>query len=485
MKEVQHSNTSSLKSSEYFHLASFFGVGVLIMAPGQTDSVCFYSHPTWDKATLDEWFESCPRKMKVDRSQLNGSGLVIKYVDTLNLGTSIQNHLKTWSSQVKGKSFARGTDLELYILGDKGTIRVAEIQDSAKVAKDDGRKRRIMIVDDSKTIRSLLKKSMNDSGRFEVVAETGDPREVKDLIKKHSPDAMTLDIHMPEMTGVDVLKMMKTEKIQVPTIVVSSLSISEGTLVIEALELGAVDYIQKPEASQSAEFKQTLVDKLLVASAQKNKKVVVRGRAGGLAPKSSGPVDLSRLVAIGASTGGTEAIKVVLGGLPSEIPPILIVQHIPPFFSKAFADRLNEICPFDVKEAEDGDEVRPGRVIVAPGGLQMQLKKSGGRRTVKVFDGDLVSGHKPSVDVLFQSVADVEADNALGVILTGMGKDGATGMKQMFDSGAYTIGQDESSCVVYGMPKAAFALGGVTKQMELGDISREMLAKLSKQRKTA
>ena len=222
-----------------------------------------------------------------------------------------------------------------------------------------------------------------------------------------------------------------------------------------------------------------------MASAQKNKKVVVRGRAGGLAPKSSGPVDLSRLVAIGASTGGTEAIKVVLGGLPSEIPPILIVQHIPPFFSKAFADRLNEICPFDVKEAEDGDEVRPGRVIVAPGGLQMQLKKSGGRRTVKVFDGDLVSGHKPSVDVLFQSVADVEADNALGVILTGMGKDGATGMKQMFDSGAYTIGQDESSCVVYGMPKAAFALGGVTKQMELGDISREMLAKLSKQRKTA
>ena len=328
-----------------------------------------------------------------------------------------------------------------------------------------------LIVDDSKVIRSLLKDALQKQTNFEVVAETGAPEEVSDLLKKYNPDVMTLDINMPNMNGVELIKKIGRDKLP-PTVVVSSLNMNEGTLVMQALENGAFDYIQKPSMEERAEFSKHLVEKLVLAAesrAQMQKRIVTGPSLRKAILKTEG------LIVIGASTGGTEAVKAILRHLPKNIPPILIVQHIPPIFSKAFADSLNSMCEFEVREAKDGDKLLPGHAYVAPGGLQMGLKSEGRNHySLSIVSGDKVSGHCPSVDYLFNSVANTYHGEAMALLLTGMGADGAKGLLNLKQKKFYTVAQNEETCVVFGMPKQAIKLNAVEKVVGLHEMAHEI-----------
>lgn len=387
------------------------------------------------------------------------------------------------AAKALGARFTRGIEkrprdgaLELLFYPENGRIRVAPIIEKNEPKKADS-KTKVLIVDDSKTIRNLLEKILGAEPTIEIVGSVERPSLVEAAIQKNRPDVITLDIHMPEMDGVALLKKL-LPKHPIPTVMISSISMEEGPMVLSALEAGAVDYIQKPTFDQIATVAPLIVEK--VKSAASAKVHVPTPRVSGpLAPKRAKSsvktqFDLREesLVAIGSSTGGTEALRQVLTQLPSEIPPIVIVQHIPPVFSKAFANRMNELCPFEVKEAEDGDAVVPNRVLIAPGGTQMSLVRSGQGFIAKVDpSAGPVNRHKPSVDVLFDSVAQLVGARAIGVILTGMGADGAQGLLRMREKGARTVGQDEASCVVYGMPQAAFKIGAVEEQLSLGRIA--------------
>lgn len=328
-------------------------------------------------------------------------------------------------------------------------------------------KPKVLIVDDSPTIRKILEKILGSSPELEVVGSVGLPSEVEGAIERLHPDVITLDIHLPEMNGVELLKRY-LPKYRIPTVMISSISVEEGPLVLNALEAGAVDYIQKPSANEIEAVSPLIVSKVITA-ARASLRVSQVSKASKVHVES-GSVDFTKLIAIGASTGGTEALKEVFIRMPEQIPPIVVVQHIPAVFSKAFANRLNELCPFEVIEGSDGDEVRPGRVIIAPGGKQMRLKKKGNGFVVEVDDSPPVNRHKPSVDVLFDSVAELCKGHAVGAILTGMGADGAKGLLKMKESGCFTVTQDEATCVVYGMPQAAFKLGAAEKVSPLLEI---------------
>lgn len=319
-------------------------------------------------------------------------------------------------------------------------------------------KTRVLIVDDSKTIRELLAKILT-SEQTEVIGTASNPVEAEPLILKLRPDVITLDISMPVMDGVTFLEAFLPKHF-FPVVMVSSISPEESDLVFRALEIGAIDYIQKPHYAELAQQALTIREKVVSAAQSKPQKKSIFKNFGPRRESTLRNVHTNeKILFIGASTGGTEALKEVLTRLPADVPPILIVQHIPPVFSTAFAKRLNELCPFEVKEAEDGDEVLQGRALIAPGGRQMEIVRRGSHFRVRVFDGEKSSGHRPSVDVLFRSAAAQVGSSALGVILTGMGSDGARGMLEMRQRGARTMTQDERSCVVYGMPKAAFELG--------------------------
>jgi len=338
------------------------------------------------------------------------------------------------------------------------------------------RKRKVLIVDDSKTIRTLLHKILSEDSCFEIVGMAGDVFEAEKLIAKERPDVITLDIHMPGMTGVEWLaKLLPANPI--PVVMISSLQFQEGNEVFRALELGAVDYIQKPSLADLPIVGPIIREKVKEASFAR-----VQTQISRIEVAVQGEIDFRKVLAIGASTGGTEALKAVLVSLPAQIPPTVIVQHIPPVFSKAFADRLNSLCSFEVKEAEDGDELRPSRVLIAPGGKQMKADRTARGLCVRVTDDPPVNRHKPSVDYLFESVASVIGKNSVGVILTGMGADGARGLLEMKRRGAQTIGQDEKTSVVYGMPKVAFELGAVETVAPLNEIPRVILNKLARQK---
>jgi len=330
---------------------------------------------------------------------------------------------------------------------------------------------RVLIVDDSSTIRTLLKKILKANPCLEVVAAVEHPKEVEGAIEKFKPDVVTLDIHMPEMNGVEVLKKIVAPR-GIPAVMISSVKMEEGPLVLEALNSGAIDYIEKPALRNLA----SVADDI-------NKRVLSAARADTSALKNSGlgPVRASSfgqsvlkdgLVLIGSSTGGTQALQNVLQQLPDQIPPILVVQHIPGVFSKALADRLNELVKFEVVEAVDGQRVEPNCVYIAPGGRQMALRVSGDFLRLDVNDDEPVNRFKPSVDYLFNSVPAKIRKKVVAGILTGMGRDGAAGLLRLKDElGARTFGQDEASSVVYGMPKAAFELGAVEKQCSLSKVS--------------
>jgi two-component system chemotaxis response regulator CheB len=336
-----------------------------------------------------------------------------------------------------------------------------------------GKKIKLLIVDDSALFRNVLVKGVMRDPDIEVVATAADPFDARDKIVDFEPDVMICDVVMPKMNGIDFIKRLLP---QYPLRVVVVSSVSDS--VLDAMNAGAIDFVAKPDLSYgrtTEAFINDLIEKIKIAS--KSKIPVVKSTGGVVRPISTvNPSTNKKLIAIGASTGGTDAIFNVLKYLPPDIPGIVIVQHIPPMFSKMFAERLNNTTPLRVREAQNGDFIEKGLVLIAPGDKHMRVKKLGDRFKVEVMEGEKVNGHCPSVDVLFESVASACANCAVGVIMTGMGDDGARGLLSMRSGGARTIGQDEKSSVVYGMPKAAFEMGAVEKQVSLDNIPQAIIA---------
>ena len=336
---------------------------------------------------------------------------------------------------------------------------------------------KVLIVDDSAIVRGILSKELDKDSEIEVVGTAPDPLVAADKIEKISPDVITLDIEMPRMDGITFLRGLMRHH-PIPTIIVSSLTPKGSDLALEAMELGAVDVVCKPgQAYTVGDMTSDLAEKIKAASRAKvatNADTARRPPVKRMASSSLAQTT-NKVVAIGASTGGTQALQFLLESLPATFPGIVIVQHMPEGFTKAFADRLNKSCEIEVKEAEPNDSVIPGRAIIAKGGRHMVLKRSGARYFVDLDDGPRVQRQKPAVDVLFDSVAKVAGKNVLGVILTGMGADGASGMKNMKGSGAVNIAQDEASCVVFGMPNEAIKAGGVDHILPLVQIPQKMV----------
>lgn len=341
------------------------------------------------------------------------------------------------------------------------------------------KKIRVLVVDDSAVVRRVFSDELSHEKDIEVIGTAPDPYVARDKIVALKPDVITLDIEMPRMDGLTFLrKLMKY--FPLPVIIVSSLTPTGGSLALEAIESGAVDVICKPgEAYSVGDMSAQLAEKIRAAAnvnmVQRAKVIADSKSTTAQAPKLSLTKTTNKIIAIGASTGGTEALKDVLAQFPPNSPGIMIVQHMPANFTTSFAERLNSLCQIRVKEAEDGDSVVSGTALLAPGNFHMVLRRSGARYFVNIKSGPLVCYQRPAVDVLFNSVAAYGGANAIGVILTGMGKDGAQGMLKMKQAGAQTIAQDEKSCVVFGMPKEAIALGGVDKVLNLKDIPGEVM----------
>lgn len=343
--------------------------------------------------------------------------------------------------------------------------------------KDASRKIKVLVVDDSAIVRKILTQALASAEDIEVVGTAPDPYVARDKIVTLRPDVVTLDLEMPRMDGITFLKKLM-HYFPLPVIVVSSLTPQGSRLAIEAMECGAVDVISKSGSVYAVgDLSGVLIEKIR-AAAMSRPRVRPPAAPQTRPPDAVGPgfrYTTDKVVAIGASTGGTEAIRAILEEVPPDAPGIVIVQHMPAQFTAAFAQRLNGLCHIQVKEANDRDWVHPGTALIAPGDFHMVLERSGARYWVRVKKGPRVHYQRPSVDVLFQSVAVHAGPNAVGVILTGMGADGAKGMKAMKDAGAATIAQDEATCVVFGMPKEAIRLGGVDQVLPLEAIAREML----------
>lgn len=339
------------------------------------------------------------------------------------------------------------------------------------------RKIRVLVVEDSLFFRELLVTNLNQDPAIEVVASAADAYEARDMIIKYRPDVMTLDIEMPKMSGLEFLQKLMPQY-PMPVVMISSLS----DKVFDALNAGAVDFVAKPrlaDREQLTEFiRKELPVKIKIASTAKVGNL--KKNAASARPENIRMSSKDLVIAIGASTGGTEAIASIVKEFGTDIPGVVVVQHMPAGFTEMYANRLNNQCPVTVKEAKNGDKVVPGQILIAPGGdAQMRLLRVNNEYQIEIKPGPKVSGHCPSVDVLFYSVAKAAGDKALGIILTGMGGDGAKGLLEMRKAGARTIGQDESTCVVYGMPKVAYDLGAVEYQEKLTDIAKKTYSVLN------
>lgn len=338
------------------------------------------------------------------------------------------------------------------------------------------KKIRVVVIDDSALMREVLGEILSRDPSIEVVGKAGDPYAAREKIVRLQPDVLTLDVEMPRMDGLSFLeKLMRTHPM--PVLMVSSLTQRDCDTTVRALELGAVDYVTKPHLDlQTGILQQAdeIIEKVkIAASARIPIRRAVRPPAGSAAKSRSQPiVRLSdKVIAVGASTGGTEALVELLGSLPADSPGIVVVQHMPAGFTRSFAQRLDTLCRVRVKEAEDGDRILAGHVLIAPGNFHMAVWRSGAESRVRVFTSEPVNRHRPSVDVLFESCAETLGVNAVGVILTGMGADGARGLLKMRQAGAHTIAQDEATCVVFGMPREAIALGGAEHILPLYSIA--------------
>ena len=367
-------------------------------------------------------------------------------------------------------------------------------------------KTRVVVVDDSALVRSLLAEIINRQNDMVCVGAASDPYAAREMIRNLEPDVITLDVEMPRMDGIDFLaKLMRLRPM--PVVMVSTLTERGAEVTLRALELGAVDFVAKPKIGVADGLRllgQEITEKVRIASkARVSKLPPAPAHAAAPAPShgtghvghgasaahesassaSSAPAALGRLsteklIFIGASTGGTEATREVLCGLPADAPAILITQHMPPGFTTSYAARLNNLCRIAVKEAADGERILPGHAYLAPGGFHLSVERSGANYIARVRDGDPVNRHRPSVEVLFQSAARVAGRNAIGVMLTGMGADGARAMKEMRDAGAYNVAQDEASCVVFGMPREAIAAGACQEVLPVKRIAQHLIEHL-------
>ena len=350
-----------------------------------------------------------------------------------------------------------------------------------------GRKIRVLIVDDSSVVRQTMTEILSSDPQIEVMSTAGDPFIAAERIRDEIPDVITLDVEMPRMDGITFLQKIMSQH-PIPVVMCSSLTEKGSETALKALEYGAVEIIQKPRMGTKGFLEESRVricDAVKAASQARVSKVSGASRA--VAPKLTADVIMEKprshammqttekVVVVGASTGGTEALRVFLESLPADCPGIVIVQHMPEGFTRAFSQRLDGLCRISVKEAADNDTVVRGRALIAPGNHHLLLKRSGARYYVEVKDGPLVSRHRPSVDVLFRSAARYAGKNAVGVIMTGMGDDGAHGMLEMKEAGAINIAQDEASCIVFGMPNEAIKLGGVDHIRPLEAIWREVI----------
>ncbi|MCB5187963.1 chemotaxis response regulator protein-glutamate methylesterase [Methylobacillus caricis] len=345
---------------------------------------------------------------------------------------------------------------------------------------------KVLIIDDSALIRSLLTEIINQQPGLEVVGAAPDPLIAREMIKQKNPDVLTLDVEMPKMDGLDFLERLMRLR-PTPVVMISSLTERGSEITMRALELGAVDFITKPKMSIADgmhEYSELIADKIRAASkarmfARKPPSAADNNAAPTL-PTLGNPLTSSeKLIIVGASTGGTEAIKTFLMRMPSDCPGILITQHMPAGFTKSFANRLDNLCKISVSEAQGGERILPGHAYIAPGHAHLLLARSGANYVTQLDEGPPVSRHRPSVDVLFESAATYAGKNAIGVILTGMGRDGASGMLKMKEAGAYNFAQDEATCVVFGMPKEAIAAGGVHEVAPLQDIPGKVLQHLA------
>lgn len=349
-------------------------------------------------------------------------------------------------------------------------------------------KTRVLIIDDSALVRSLLSEIINKQPDMEAIGAAPDPMVAREMIRAMNPDVLTLDVEMPRMDGLDFLERLMRLR-PTPVVMVSTLTQRGAETTLRALELGAIDFVSKPKigiASGLTDLAQDICEKIRVASRARMQRHVaaapaLQDVAGEAKPR---PLNFSRLsteklIIIGASTGGTEAIREVLVRLPADSPAVLITQHMPVGFTKSFAARLDSLCKISVSEAVDGERVLPGHAYIAPGDRHMKLARSGANYVVQLDDGPPVNRHRPSVEVLFRSAAVVAGRNAFGLMLTGMGKDGAAAMVEMRQAGSYNIAQDEATCVVYGMPREAVLLGAVDEVLPIGKIAGRLLEKLA------
>jgi two-component system chemotaxis response regulator CheB len=360
---------------------------------------------------------------------------------------------------------------------------------------------RVLVVDDSALIRNLMKEIIDKTDDMETVGVASDPLVARELIRSLDPDVITLDIEMPKMDGLDFLERLMRLR-PMPVVMVSTLTERGADATFRALELGAVDFVAKPKLGITqgmSDCATEIREKIRAAATSKQlrrrdlsaemtplmpiapAKVLYPIRAGGNTSlaRATRTAGTEKIIAIGASTGGTEAIKEVLCRLPADSPAVVITQHMPAGFTKSFAERLNSLCKIIVKEAEHGERVLPGHAYIAPGGHHLALGRSGANYVVEISDEAPVNRHRPSVDVLFSSVALNAGANAIGVMLTGMGKDGAASMLELRNKGAFTIAQDESSCVVFGMPREAIAIGAVEETIDLSHIADRIVSKFA------
>ena len=356
------------------------------------------------------------------------------------------------------------------------------------------RKIRVIVVDDSALVRSLLAEIINRQHDMECIGTANDPLIAREMIRELNPDVITLDVEMPRMDGIDFLgRLMRLRPM--PVLMISTLTERGAEVTMRALELGAIDFVAKPRVGVSnglQELATQIVDKIRVASVAQVRRLPTAPAAHAGSPAAHGApasrpaaavsllgrVSTEKIIAIGASTGGTEAIKEVLTRLPADCPAIVITQHMPPGFTTSFAARLNSLCQITVKEASHGERILPGHAYIAPGGKHFSISRSGANYVAVVDDAPPVNRHKPSVEVLFKSVAACAGRNAYGVMLTGMGADGAVAMREMRDAGSYNFVQDEASCIVFGMPREAIAHGAADEVLPLLQIAQVLLAKL-------
>ncbi len=359
-------------------------------------------------------------------------------------------------------------------------------------------KTRVVVVDDSALVRSMLTEIINRQPDMECIGAAADPLVAREMIRNLNPDVITLDVEMPRMDGIDFLsKLMRLRPM--PVVMVSTLTERGAEVTLKALELGAIDFVAKPKIGVADGLRQLsddITDKIRVASKARIHRLApaagtTSAAAAGARPAGApgaaaapkpvaatpllGRLSTEKLIFIGASTGGTEATKDVLIGLPTDSPAVVITQHMPPGFTRNYAARLDSLCKISVREASDGERILPGHAYIAPGGMHLSIERSGANYIARVQDGDPVNRHKPSVEVLFSSAARVVGPNAIGIMLTGMGADGAKAMREMKDAGAYCVAQDEATCVVFGMPREAINAGAVQEVLPLGKISQHVL----------